>query len=156
MQVGNIVINNYQVTLYGSLGITGGLPILLTAMWNLVAIFGNGTCARFVDRVGRRTFLLVGIAGCLVFLSIETAMVAQYVGTDNKAGNAAGGESTRRRNASNNALTFSLAVFALFGYIVFYSGGCDVIQYLYAAEIFPMLWRSFGMGFSLLGQWLAK
>lgn len=91
-QVGNIVINNYQVTLYGTLGITGGLPILLTAMWNLVAIFGNGTCALFVDRVGRRTFLLVGIAGCLVFLAIETAMVARYVGTDNKAGNAAGGK----------------------------------------------------------------
>lgn len=61
-------------------------------MWNLVAIFGNGTCALFVDRVGRRTFLLVGIAGCLVFLAIETAMVAKYVGTDNKAGNAAGGK----------------------------------------------------------------
>lgn len=63
-------------------------------MWNLVAIFGNGTCALFVDRVGRRTFLLVGIAGCLVFLAIETAMVAKYVGTDNKAGNAAGGKSS--------------------------------------------------------------
>lgn len=124
-------------------------------MWNLVAIFGNGTCALFVDRVGRRTFLLVGIAGCLVFLAIETAMVAKYVGTDNKAGNAAGG---KRRFFLFQGLELIIVpiVFALFGYIVFYSGGCDVIQYLYAAEIFPMLWRSFGMGFSLLGQWLAK
>lgn len=90
--VGNIVINNYQVTLYGSLGIAGGLPILLTAMWNFVAIFGNATSALFIDRVGRRIFLMVGIAGCLVFLGLEMAMVAGFVGTTNKAGNAAGGE----------------------------------------------------------------
>jgi len=57
-----------------------------------VAILGNATTALFVDRVGRRKFLMVGIIGCILFLVLELAMVAKYVGTSNQAGLSAGGD----------------------------------------------------------------
>jgi hypothetical protein len=85
-----------------------------------VAILGNATTALFVDRAGRRKFLLVGIIGCISFLVLELAMVAKFVGTSNQAGLSAGGDSYYTFHVTID-LTHR-KVFALFGYIVFYSG----------------------------------
>jgi hypothetical protein len=85
-----------------------------------VAIFGNATTALFVDRVGRRKFLLVGIIGCIVFLVLELAMVAKFVGTSNQSGLGAGGDLFNTCHVIVSLM--HREVFALFGYIVFYSG----------------------------------
>jgi len=66
------------------------LPLIFSNL--AVAILGNATTALFVDRVGRRKFLMVGIIGCILFLVLELAMVAKYVGTSNQAGLSAGGD----------------------------------------------------------------
>lgn len=39
-----------------------------------------------IDRVGRVRLLCIGITGCLVSLIFESALDAQYTGTNNKAG----------------------------------------------------------------------
>jgi len=63
---------------------------------------------------------MVGIIGCILFLVLELAMVAKYVGTSTKLASVLEVMDTF---ASNTLFRLTYCeVFALFGYIVFYSG----------------------------------
>lgn len=77
-------IANYGVILYIQLGMTGFWPLLLSAFWVLSTFPGNIFCAFFVERFGRRRFLLIGLSGILVSLICEIAIQATYLGTDNR------------------------------------------------------------------------
>ena len=55
--VGIIVINNYNVLLYRSLGLSASASLAVTASWNTVAMIGNFVGATISDRVGRRRAL---------------------------------------------------------------------------------------------------
>ena len=62
---------------------------------------------------------MVGITGSIVFLSVELAMVAKFVGTTNHAGLSVGGD----QSVFHPVFRLTLSeVFALFGYVVFFSG----------------------------------
>jgi MFS family permease len=134
-----LVINNYQTTFYNGLGITGRLPLLLVGCFNFVTVPGNLTNGLLIDHVGRRKFILAGCISLCIVLSIETALTARFAesGSDNKIG-----------------LGFGVAFIFLFP--VFYSLCLDATMYLYPAEIFPMIIRSFGISFSISGQWFAS
>lgn len=82
--LGVLIIANYGVILYISLGMTGYWPLLLTSLWVLSTFPGNIFCAFFVERFGRRRFMLIGLSGILVSLICETAIQATYLGTDNR------------------------------------------------------------------------
>ncbi|KAK3715410.1 hypothetical protein LTR37_007138 [Vermiconidia calcicola] len=134
---GVLIIANYGVILYVSLGMTGYMPLLLSSLWVTSTFPGNILCAFFVEKVGRRPFLLIGLIGILVCLICETALQATYLGTDNKAG----------QNA---------AIFFIFLFITpFWSTFLDASQFLYVAEIFPTHIRSQGTSFSMMGLYLA-
>ena len=66
---GVLVVNNYQVLLYKSLGITGSLPLLLNAIYNSLAAFMNFINSLLLDRVGRIKVMLIG----LVSLQIDAS-----------------------------------------------------------------------------------
>jgi MFS family permease len=92
---------------------TGFIPLLLTSLWVTSTFPGNIFCAFFVERFGRRTFLLIGLTGILVCLICETALQATFLGTTNRAG----------QNA---------AIFFIFLFITpFWSTFCDACQFLY-------------------------
>lgn len=99
---------------------------------------GNLFNGLFIDRFGRRRFVLTGCIGILVCLSGETAITARYVetGSDNKVG-------------------LGFGVFFIFAYVAFYSSCLDATMYLIPSEIFPMVIRSFGMSWSIMGQFIA-
>jgi hypothetical protein len=63
-------------------------------------------------------------------MSVETAMVAQYAGTTNKAGNA-------------------VAVLFLFLFVTFYGLCIDNTAFVYCAEIFPTTYRAKGVALGL-------
>lgn len=132
---GVLIIANYGVLLYQSLGMKTFMPLLLSALWVTASFPGNVFTALFIDRIGRRRFMLIGIAGILVALIFECAMQAQYLGTDNKAGEKA-------------------AIFFIFLFILFWSSFIDASQYLYLAEIFPTHLRSSGMAVGMVGLYL--
>lgn len=83
---GVLVIANYGIILYQSLGMTSYWPLLLTCLWLTSTFPGNLFCAFFVERFGRRLFMLIGLSGILVCLICEAALQAVYLGTDNRAG----------------------------------------------------------------------
>ena len=135
---GPLVINNYSVILYTNLGQTGSMPLLLSALWLTTAgLIYNPGGAWLHDKVNsRRWMFLTGLFGCLFTTSGLAGCIAQYSGTSNQAGNAAG-------------------VFFVFFYLTFQGTFCDTTMYLYVSEIFPTEIRPIGMGFSLFGQFAA-
>lgn len=137
---GALVINNYNTQLFAGLGIKGSTPLLLLGFFNLVTVPGNLFNGLFIDRFGRRRFVLTGCIGILVCLSCEAAMTAIFVENPAKSGNRVG-------------LGFGVAF--IFTYVAFYSSCLDATMYLVPSEIFPMIIRSFGMSFSIMGQFIA-
>ena len=110
---GVLIIANYGIILYISLGMTGYIPLLLTSLWVTSTFPGNIFCAFFVERFGRRTFMLIGLTGITVCLVCETALQATFLGGTNKAG----------QNA---------AIFFIFLFITpFWSTFMDACQFLY-------------------------
>ncbi|KAK4936073.1 hypothetical protein LTR10_022975 [Elasticomyces elasticus] len=130
------VIYVYIVSLYQNLGLTGGVPLILGAAYVTVATISNFVGALLLDRVGRKPLLLTGLTGCMLSVALETAMIAEYAGTTNKAG-------------------LSMGVFFSFCFISFYGGGIDVVGYVYCSEIFPTHIRSQGVAWSLAGTFLS-
>lgn len=137
---GALVINNYLTTFLSALGVTGSLPLLLLGFYNLTTLPGNLCNGLFIDRVGRRRFVLTGICGIIVCLSCEAAMTASFVEDPANSGNRVG---------------LGFGVFFIFFYVVFYSSCLDATMYLIPSEIFPMVIRGFGMSWSIMGQFIA-
>lgn len=84
--------NNYSVILYTNLGQTNYMPLLLSALWLTTAgLIYNPLGAWLHDKVNsRRWMFMIGLFGCLVTTSGFVGCIAQYGGTTNQAGNAAG------------------------------------------------------------------
>lgn len=115
---GALVINNYSTILFSGLGITGGMPLLLLGFFNLVTVPGNLINGLFVDRIGRRRFVLTGCIGIIVCLSGEAAITAQFVET-----------------GSTNRIGLGFGVGFIFTYVAFYSSCLDATMYLIPSEM---------------------
>ncbi|KAL9053900.1 MAG: hypothetical protein Q9162_004473 [Coniocarpon cinnabarinum] len=135
--LGIFVITNYGVLIYSSLGLSGSIPLLLNACWVTFTIFGNIFTALFLDRWGRRKFLIVGSTGCTVSLIFLCAMTASFLDTTNKAG-------------------LRAAVFFVFFYLIWWCACMDATQYVYLAEIFPNHLRSQGIAWGIAFFYLAS
>jgi MFS family permease len=55
--VGTLVINNYTVLLYQSLGLNNEISLMLSALYNTLAAIANFVGAYYSDRLGRRKAL---------------------------------------------------------------------------------------------------
>ncbi|KAI1947545.1 hypothetical protein LOZ57_003274 [Ophidiomyces ophidiicola] len=132
---GPLIINNYAVILYTNLGMTGHMPLLLSALWLTTAgLVYNPLGAWLHDKVNsRRKMYIIGFVGIVITTSCLAAMTAKYAGTTNRVGNGFG-------------------IFFIFLYLAFQGTFCDTTMYLYVSEIFPTEIRPIGMGFSLFGQ----
>ncbi|CRG89086.1 Quinate permease [Talaromyces islandicus] len=133
---GVLVINNFQVSLYNSLGLYDAMPLLLYAVYLSWAAGMNYVSTFIIDRLGRIRLMIIGLIGCIVAVSCEAAMVSQISGTSNKVGSGFG-------------------VFFLFLFVTFYGGGLDATTYVYSAEVFPTHIRGPGMGISVFTQFCA-
>jgi hypothetical protein len=105
---GALVINNYNTILFSGLGITGGMPLLLLGFFNLVTVPGNLFNGLFVDRFGRRRFVMTGCIGIIICLSGEAAITAQFVET-----------------GSSNQVGLGWGVAFIFSFVAFYSSCLD-------------------------------
>ncbi|KAL3453179.1 general substrate transporter [Aspergillus insuetus] len=128
--LGSFVLANYGVLIYASLGLTGSVPLLLNACWTSFTLIGNTFTALYIDRFGRRRFLLIGSIGCTSCIIFLCALTARYLNTDNTP-------------------ALCAAVFFIFFYIFFWSFFVDATQFAYISEIFPNHLRSWGVALGL-------
>jgi hypothetical protein len=123
---GILVVNNYGPTIYASLGYDTNLQLIYASAW-LTLAWGCGCLALlFVDRMPRPKFIAIGLWGCMLFLILEAALVANFGGSTNKA-----------------ALRAAVAMF--FCYVIFYEICLDGTQFVYLGELFPNHLRAKGM-----------
>lgn len=123
---GILVVNNYGPSIYSQLGFNTELQLMLPALWLTVAWIFNIVPMLFVDRFSRPKYISFGVAGCMLSLIIEAALVANFV-------------------PSNNTAALRAAVAMLFIFVVFYSICLDGTQFSYLGEIFPTHLRAKGV-----------
>lgn len=132
LQIGILVINNYQPTLYATLGYGTERQLLLTGGWITLA-WGCGILGCFIiDSLPRPKLIAGALAGCMVCLIIVAALIANFVPSDN-----------------DSALQAIIAM--LYVYVVFYEGGRDGTQFAYLGELFPTHLRAKGMNLGVAG-----
>ncbi|KAL4773239.1 general substrate transporter [Aspergillus nidulans var. acristatus] len=128
--LGTFVLTNYGVLIYASLGLTRSIPLLLNACWTSFTLIGNTWTALYIDRFGRRRFLLAGATGCTLCMVFLCALTASFLNTDNTPG-------------------LRATVFFIFFYIFWWCFFVDATQFAYIAEIFPNHLRSQGVALGL-------
>ncbi|KIY01482.1 uncharacterized protein Z520_03034 [Fonsecaea multimorphosa CBS 102226] len=135
--LGIFIMTNYGVLIYASLGLSGSIPLLLNACWTTFTLIGNTWTALFIDRFGRRKFMLIGSCGCVVSVIFLCALTASFLNTTNTAG-------------------LRAAVFFIWFYIIWWCFFIDATQYVYVAEIFPNHLRPAGVALGLSAFYLAS
>ncbi|KAL4896604.1 general substrate transporter [Aspergillus ambiguus] len=135
--LGIYVLTNYGVLIYASLGMKGSIPLLLYACCTSMTLIGNTWTAFYVDRHGRRKFLLTGSTGCTLSLVFLCALSARYLGTDHAPG-------------------LRAAVFFIYFYTFWWCFFMDATQYIYVAEIFPNHLRSRGVALGIGAFYLSS
>ncbi|OQU93650.1 hypothetical protein CLAIMM_00132 [Cladophialophora immunda] len=129
---GNLVLTTYASSLFVELGYDAETSLQLLAGTYVAAIAGNLISLTYVDRIPRNIIFTVGILADTVILSIEAALVAEFLGSGN-----------------DSALRAAVAFFFLFLFTfnLFLEGP----QWYYASEIFPTHLRAKGITISVVG-----
>ncbi|OAL22035.1 hypothetical protein AYO20_11271 [Fonsecaea nubica] len=123
-------ITSYLVLVAQSAGMTGAMPLLMYAIYVVIAVFFNFVNAAVIDRVGRRRMLLVGIVWTGSCLLAAALLSWKYAGTSHKAG--------------NGAAMFFFMMFGL-GLGLF----LDPTQFVWCSEAFPTTIRAKGLTIAL-------
>lgn len=55
--VGILGISNYQVVIYGTLGLEGQMPLVMYVVFAIVGTIPNYLGSYYMDKIGRRTML---------------------------------------------------------------------------------------------------
>ncbi|KAK5945215.1 hypothetical protein PMZ80_002419 [Knufia obscura] len=130
-----IPLQNYQVILYGSLGIEGKIPLVLVGVWGTLGVIFACGGAYFFDKLGRRKSFFISMSGVLLGSVMLVIFWARYEATGNSV-----------------KVLGNLALWSMFVYLVGYAWILNSFGYAYAPEILPMEIRStgLGLGFAML------
>ncbi|EFX06288.1 major facilitator superfamily transporter sugar [Grosmannia clavigera kw1407] len=116
--IGPLVINNYNVRLYGSLGLGATTSLLLSAVYNTVGLIMACFGGLIANRLGRRKALVTGYLLVTCAFAVLTGMIGKYNTTPTKGWAAA-------------------ATTMVYIYVTCYNCFVDLIQFTLATEIFP-------------------
>ncbi|OAP65560.1 hypothetical protein AYL99_01532 [Fonsecaea erecta] len=117
---GVIPLQNYQVIVYGSLGVAGKLPLVLVGIWGTVGVCCNIPGAWYFDRWGRRRVMLISLGIIIPASVLLCAFWATF------------------QNTNNTNKTYGiLAVVAMFLFLVGYAVIFNSFVFTYIPEILP-------------------
>ncbi|TVY89023.1 High-affinity glucose transporter [Lachnellula willkommii] len=134
--IGPLVINNYNVRLYSSLGLGATKSLLLSAVYNTVGLITACIGGLISDRLGRRKAMLTGYVLVTCVFAILTGMIAKYNLTPSKSWATA-------------------ATVMIYLYVVCYNSFIDLNQFTIATEIFPTHIRNQASAFAISGLFMA-
>ncbi|CAK7205379.1 hypothetical protein SEUCBS139899_008149 [Sporothrix eucalyptigena] len=134
--IGPLVINNYNVLLYNSLGLGSTTSLLLSAVYNTIGLLIALVGGAIADRLGRRRALVMGYIAVTCAFTILTGFIGKYNTTPTKGWAAA-------------------ATTMVYVYVVCYNSFVDLNQFTFATEIFPTHIRNQASGMAISGLFLA-
>ena len=113
-----IPLQNYQVILYTSLGISGKIPLVLVGVWGTLGVIFSCGVAWFFDRLGRRKSFFISMSGVCVGSIMLVALWARY-----------------EKSGDTNKMLGDLALWSMFVYLVGYAWILNSFGYAYRPEI---------------------
>lgn len=128
---GILVITNYSPRIYATLGYGVDQQLLFNCGWQTLSL-GFGIGASFVvDLIKRPYMLMLGLAWCLIALTIEAALVAEFAN-------------------STNTAALKAAVAVMFLYVGGFQGCLNGTQWAFVSEIWPSHMRPKGLAMGLV------
>lgn len=119
-------MSEYGPSIYRALGFGIIKQLLFPSIWLTCGVVLNVIAIFLVDRFPRPRYMAFGLFGCMATLSVEAALVAQFVPSTNEA-----------------ALQAAVAMFFVF--LAFYETCINGTQFCYVSEIFPSNIRAKGL-----------
>jgi SP family sugar:H+ symporter-like MFS transporter len=138
--VGINVVFYYGAVLWQSVGFAESDALLINIISGGLSIAAVTVTLLFVDRIGRRPFLLVGSIGMAVTLAV---LVVAFL----NATRAADG------SLSLQGVYGPMALIAANLYVVFFNGSWGPVMWIMLGEMFPNQIRGTGLAVSGLAQW---
>ncbi|KAK6380425.1 hypothetical protein LTS17_005615 [Exophiala oligosperma] len=83
---GVLVINNYGPIIYKSLNFSPVEQLLYPAGWSTMTFGINLFVPFYIDRIARNKFAAAGVGGAGLCLAVFTALIAEYLPTNNTSG----------------------------------------------------------------------
>ncbi|EXJ75024.1 uncharacterized protein A1O5_01720 [Cladophialophora psammophila CBS 110553] len=123
---GIYVINVYGPTLYRLLQYSTTKALLFPSLWSTFNFVCNVIAITLVDRFPRPKYIAFGMFGCMASLIVETALIANFV-------------------PSNNGAALQAAVAMFFIFSAFFNLCIDGTQFSYLGEVFPTHLRAKGV-----------
>jgi len=103
---------------YTSLGVTGKLPLIMVGIWGTLAVIFSCGGAYFFDTLGRRKSFFISMTGVLIGSIMLVIFWSQF-----------------ERSGNTDKTLGSLALWAMFVYLVGYAWILNSFGYAYAPEI---------------------
>lgn len=128
---GILVITNYSPTIYKNLGFNSEQQQLYNCGWQTLSVGAAFAGTFCVDLLKRPYLLMLGLAWCLICLTIEAALDAVY-------------------SDSSNHAALNAAVAMMFIYLGGFQGCLNGTQWAFVSEIWPSHLRPKGLAMGLV------
>ncbi|KAM0699111.1 hypothetical protein Q7P36_001157 [Cladosporium allicinum] len=146
--VGGNVMMYYVVYVFSMAGLTGNTNLYSSAIQYVIFLVTTGCVLPFIDRIGRRTLLLIGaVSSMILHYSIAAIMATQGRHVDQVDGN----ENLKWEvsGASGKAVIALSYIF-----VGVYGATWAPVGWIYCSEVFPLKYRAKGVGLSAATNWI--
>lgn len=134
---GILVITNYSPTIYKNLGFNTSQQLLYNCGWQTLSVGAAVAGSFFVDLLKRPYLLMLGMAWCMIALTIEAALDAKFADGTNES-----------------ALRAAVAV--MFLYVGGFQGCLNGTQWAFLSEIWPSHMRPKGLAMGVVSIMLTN
>ncbi|EOD47809.1 putative hexose carrier protein [Neofusicoccum parvum] len=131
--IGTDMVYYYMTTIFQTyIGLPAVTSSALAAVATTVLTITNFMGVTFMEKLGRRTWLIAGAVGQTIFMATFTGLMS-----------------------SPGAKTGAAAAAMLFGWIAVFGPTWGPVPYVYSSEIMPLRYRHIGFSLSVSAQWLS-
>jgi MFS family permease len=138
----------YVVYIFEMAGMSGNTTLYSSAIQYVIFLVTTGSILQYIDRIGRRTLLLLGAVSCMVIhFAIAAVMATQGNYVDEVNGNA-----NLRWQISGAPGKAVIALSYIF--VGIYGWTWAPVAWIYCSEVFPLKYRAKGVGLSASTNWI--
>lgn len=144
-----VINNNYVVYIFSMAGLEGNIKLISSGVQYALFIIFSSIMFFFVDKIGRRTLLVYGaIAMGFCHFVVGGTLGANYAYVPEGVNGDKNVQMLVNGPPANTVIAFSYLL------IIIYALTLAPICWVYAAEVWSLETRAWGMGIAAIGNWL--